>query len=113
MAVMNPPDGPPLADAMRRIEDAFTEGGERPRGEPSADAVRAAEALLFAGGEPVTAKALGEKLGEGVDVVWPAVQQNDRRTVGRAHVDVADFEEAGRDLLDGAEGAAQPFWLCC
>ena len=65
---MNPPDGPPLADAMRRIEDAFTEGGERVRGQPSVDAVRAAEALLFAGGEPITAKALGEKLGEGVDV---------------------------------------------
>jgi hypothetical protein len=25
---------------------------------------------------------------------------NDRRTVGRADVDVADVEEAGRDLLD-------------
>jgi hypothetical protein len=28
------------------------------------------------------------------------VQQNDRRTIGRADVDVADVEEAGRDLLD-------------
>jgi len=64
---MNPPD-PPLADAMRRIEDAFAEGGERRAGEPSADAVRAAEAMLFAGGEPVTAKALGERLGPDVDV---------------------------------------------
>jgi segregation and condensation protein B len=60
---------PPLADAMRRIEDAFVEGGEeRARAEPSADAVRAAEALLFAGGEPLTAKALAEKLGPHVDV---------------------------------------------
>ena len=50
---------------MRRIEDAFTEG-ERPRAEPSADAIPAAEALLFAGGEPVSAKALGEKLGPAV-----------------------------------------------
>lgn len=58
---------PPLEDAMRRIEDAFGEG-ERPKAEPSADAIRAAEALLFAGGEPVTAKALGEKLGPEVDV---------------------------------------------
>jgi segregation and condensation protein B len=61
-------NGPPLADAMRRLEDAFGDGAERQRGEPSADAVRAAEALLFAGGEPVTAKALTEKLGPEVDV---------------------------------------------
>jgi len=56
----------PVADAMKRIEDAFVEG--RPRAEPSQDALRAAEALLFAGGEPITAKALGEKLGPAVDV---------------------------------------------
>ncbi|MEZ6023186.1 MAG: SMC-Scp complex subunit ScpB [Hyphomonadaceae bacterium] len=56
-----------MADAMRRIEDAFVEGAP-PRAEPSADAIRAAEALLFAGGEPVSAKALGEKLGPAVDV---------------------------------------------
>ncbi|MES1159051.1 MAG: SMC-Scp complex subunit ScpB [Terricaulis silvestris] len=63
---------PPLADAFRRIEDAFVEGGERPaqnpRPEPSADAIRAAEALLFAGGQPLTAAALAEKLGPDVDV---------------------------------------------
>jgi len=63
---------PPLADAMRRIEDAFVEGGERPapnaRPEPSADAMRAAEAMLFAGGQPMTAAALAEKLGPDVDV---------------------------------------------
>ncbi len=59
---------PPLTDTLRRIEDAFTEGGERVRAEPSEDALRAAEALLFAGGEPVTAKALAEKLGPAVDV---------------------------------------------
>lgn len=61
-------DEPPLTDTMRRIEDAFAEGGERLRAEPSADAIRAAEALLFAGGEPITAKDLGEKLGPAVDV---------------------------------------------
>ncbi len=64
---MNPPE-PPLADAIRRIEDAFAEGAEPRRAAPSRDAIRAAEALLFAGGEPVTAKALGEKLGPDVDV---------------------------------------------
>lgn len=61
-------DSPPLADAMRRIEDAFVEGGEPARAVPSDDAVRAAEALLFAGGEPITATALAEKLGPHVDV---------------------------------------------
>jgi segregation and condensation protein B len=65
---MSAENEPPHAGAMRRIEDAFVEGGERPRSEPSADAIRAAEALLFAGGEPVTAKALGDKLGPAVDV---------------------------------------------
>ncbi len=63
---MNEAD-PPLADTMRRIEDAFADG-ERPRAEPSVDAIRAAEALLFAGGEPILAKDLGEKLGPAVDV---------------------------------------------
>jgi hypothetical protein len=52
-------------------------------------------------------------LAEGVDVVRPAVQQNCRTTVGRAGVDVPDVEEAGRDLLDGAEPAAQLFSLYC
>jgi segregation and condensation protein B len=66
---MSAENEPPLADAIRRIEDAFADGGEdRPRAPPSADAIRAAEALLFAGGEPITAKALGEKLGPAVDV---------------------------------------------
>ena len=64
---MNPPDTP-VADAMKRIEDAFQEGGERPRAEPSAEAVRAVEALLFVGGEPITAKMLAAKLGPAVDV---------------------------------------------
>jgi hypothetical protein len=41
------------------------------------------------------------------------VQQNDCGTVGRADVDVADVEEAGRDLLDGAERAARLFSPCC
>jgi segregation and condensation protein B len=70
---MNPPD-PPLADAMRRIEDAFSEGGEARRVPPSPDALRAAEALLFAGGEPISAKALGEKLAPGVDVAAVLMQ---------------------------------------
>ncbi|MFT3726980.1 MAG: SMC-Scp complex subunit ScpB [Terricaulis sp.] len=66
---MDQPEGsPPLADALRRIEDAFGEGERPAKAQPSADAIRAAEALLFAGGEPLTAKALGEKLGPDVDV---------------------------------------------
>jgi segregation and condensation protein B len=67
MTGMDPPEGPPpLADALRRIEDAFGEGPAKAG--PSADALRAAEALLFAGGEPLTAKALAERLGPAVDV---------------------------------------------
>lgn len=62
---MTGPETPPIADAMRRIEDAFA---ERPRAAPSADAIRAAEALLFAGGEPLSAAELAEKLGPAVDV---------------------------------------------
>lgn len=88
---MNTPD-PPLADAMRRIEDAFTEDAERRRGEPSADAVRAAEALLFAGGEPVTAKALAEKLGPEVEVA--AVLMRLKR----------DYEGRGVQLVEAGGG---------
>ena len=65
---MSADNDPPHADALRRIETAFIEGGQPARADPSADAVRAAEALLFAGGEPVSAKALAEKLGPAVDV---------------------------------------------
>jgi segregation and condensation protein B len=83
---MNPPDQP-LADQLRRIEDAFTEG-ERPRAEPSADAIRAAEALLFAGGEPVSAKALGEKLGPAVDVAAVLMKLK------------ADYAERGVQLVE-------------
>jgi hypothetical protein len=49
----------------------------------------------------------------GVDVVRPAVQENDRSTIGRADVEVADVEDAGGDLLDGAVRAAQLFSLYC
>jgi len=60
---MTGPDTP-VADAMKRIEDAFTEGERSP---PSADAIRAVEALLFAGGEPISAKALAERF-PGLDI---------------------------------------------
>ncbi len=87
---MNPSD-PPLADTMRRIEDAFTEG-ERPRAEPSVDAIRAAEALLFAGGEPVTAKDLGERLGPAVDVAAVLMKLK------------ADYAERGVQLVETGAG---------
>jgi segregation and condensation protein B len=77
---------------MRRLEDAFGESAERPRGEPSSDAIRAAEALLFAGGEPVTAKALGEKLGPDVDVA--AVLMKLKR----------DYEGRGVQLVEAGGG---------
>lgn len=79
----------PVADQMRRIEDAFTEGGEeRHRAPPSVDAIRAAEALLFAGGEPITAKALGEKLGPAVDVAAVLMKLK------------ADYAERGVQLIE-------------
>jgi segregation and condensation protein B len=84
---MNPPDQP-VADALRRIEDAFSEGGEQRRGPPSADAIRAAEALLFASGEPITAKALSEKLGPGVDVAGVLMKLK------------ADYAERGVQLVE-------------
>lgn len=83
---MNPPDQP-IADQMKRLEDAF-EDGARPRAEPSADAIRAAEALLFAGGEPITAKALGEKLGPAVDVAAVLMKLK------------ADYAERGVQLVE-------------
>jgi len=83
---MTAPEGPPLADAMRRLEDAF---GDEPRPrEPSVDAIRAAEALLFAGGEPVTAKALSEKLGPQVDVAAVLMKLK------------ADYAERGVQLVE-------------
>jgi segregation and condensation protein B len=84
---MNPPDQP-VADQLRRIEDAFAEGADRPRAEPSADAMRAAEALLFAGGEPITAKALGEKLGPAVDIAAVLMKLK------------ADYAERGVQLVE-------------
>ena len=42
-------------------------------------------------------------VGEAVDVVRPAVQQDDRRSVCRSPVEVPDVQGAGIDLADGAE----------
>lgn len=83
---------PPLVDAIRRIEDAFTEGGEPRRAPPSLDAIRAAEALLFAGGEPISAKALSEKLGPGVDVAAVLMKLK------------ADYAERGVQLIETGAG---------
>ncbi len=85
MSADNPP---PLADQIRRIEDAFAEGEQRPRAEPSAEAIRAAEALLFAGGEPVTAKQLSERLGPAVDVAAVLMKLK------------ADYAERGVQLVE-------------
>jgi len=82
-------DDPPLADTMRRLEDAF---GDAPRAEPSLDAIRAAEALLFAGGEPITAKALGERLGPAVDVAAVLMKLK------------ADYAERGVQLIETGAG---------
>jgi len=82
---------PPLADAMRRIEDAFGEDGPQ-RVPPSVDAIRAAEAILFAGGEPVPAKALGEKLGPAVDVAAVLMKLK------------ADYAERGVQLVETGAG---------
>ena len=50
-------------------------------------------------------------IGVAVDVVRPAVQQDDRRTVGGTEVDVADVQEAGVDLLHRAERGGGLGWL--
>lgn len=61
----------PVADALMRVEDAFTppESANDP-GEPGplTEAARIAEALLFAGGEPMTAAALAERMPPDTDV---------------------------------------------
>jgi hypothetical protein len=43
-----------------------------------------------------------------VNVVGPAVQQQDRRTTGGASFSVSDMLEASIDLLKLAEGGARP-----
>ena len=43
-----------------------------------------------------------------VDVVWPAVQQDDRRAVGRTRFGIADIQHAGVDLLQRAERGVGP-----
>lgn len=83
---------PPHADAIRRIEDAFGEGGAPARAVPSIDAIRAAEALLFAGGEPISAKVLGEKLGPEVDVAAVLMKLK------------ADYAERGVQLVETGAG---------
>ena len=45
---------------------------------------------------------------EAVDVVGPAVQENDRRAIGRTGFGIADIEHAGIDLLQRAEGGVRP-----
>ena len=44
---------------------------------------------------------------EAVDVVGPAVQEDDRRAVGRTGFGVPDVQHAGVDLLQRAEGGVR------
>ncbi|MET0181887.1 MAG: SMC-Scp complex subunit ScpB [Caulobacterales bacterium] len=85
------PEEPAIADAMRRIEDAFSEEPKAERA-PSPEEIRAAEALLFAGGEVMTASALAQRLGEGVDAV--VVLQQLKK----------DYEGRGVELVEVAGG---------
>ena len=42
-----------------------------------------------------------------VDVVRPAMQQNDRSAIGRTGFGIADIEDAGIDLLERREGSVR------
>lgn len=88
---MSAPDTP-ISDHLRRLEDAFGDGERPARAPPSADAVRAVEALLFAGGEPISAKALSEKLGAGVDIAAVLMKLK------------ADYAERGVNLVETGAG---------
>src|SRR6266536_1960311 len=50
----------------------------------------------------------GRDLDVAMDVVGPAVQQHDRRTVGGAGLGVANIQDAGIDLLQGDERCVHP-----
>jgi len=47
----------------------------------------------------------GRDIDEAVNVVWPAVQEDDGRPVSRTRVDIPNVEVASVDLLDPAKGA--------
>ena len=42
-----------------------------------------------------------------VDVVWPAVQQDDRRTLGRASLRVSDMQDAGIEVTEEGKARAR------
>lgn len=84
-------DEPPIADALRRIETAFAEGGRR-NAPPSPEILRAAEALLFAGGQVMTAAELAEKLGPEADVAAVLMQLK------------KDYAGRGVELVEAAGG---------
>lgn len=85
------PDEPVIADAIRRIENAFSEEPKARRA-PSPEELRAVEALLFAGGELMTAASLAERLGEGVDLDAVLAQLQ------------KDYEGRGVELVEAGGG---------
>ena len=42
-------------------------------------------------------------LGKGMDVIGPAMEQQDRRATARPHVDITDIDHTGVDLADRSQ----------
>ncbi|MBL8550213.1 MAG: SMC-Scp complex subunit ScpB [Hyphomonadaceae bacterium] len=106
------PPRAPVADAFRRLEEAFAPAADtepetaheivveeavveaEPLPPPTPEVVRAAEALLFASGQALTAADIAEKLGEGVNV--PAVLERLEREYHGRGVQLVQSDGAWR-----------------